>query len=312
MNQIVQRIDIAKHIVVIAHVNPDADSIGSASAVYTHLLRLHKKVSFFCATKDINPKLSFLPWFEKIRDSFPTKADLAISLDCGTKSRLGVEFECDLINIDHHQSNTNFGEIALVDVGCISTTEVLYKFFKENEISLNKKMATALYAGLLDDSNGFMDESVDGTTFALISELIELGADHKLCNKFIMKYQSLAALRLKAIMYKNMNLLNEARVALFCVSVEDMKSSGASGEDCEGALEEALHLPSVEVSLLLKQNKDLSIKGSLRSNTTLDVSKIASFYGGGGHTNRAGFIIQEVMTLEEAKDKVLKLICKEI
>lgn len=312
MNEILERIDKANHIVLISHINPDADSIGSASAVYTYLLRLHKKVSWFCASKNINAKLKFLPWSEKIRDSFVSSADLAISLDCGNKNRLGVEIECDLINIDHHASNTNYGEYNLVDSSCISTTQVLYDFFKSNDISINPKMATAIYAGLLDDSGNFLDDQVDGTTFATIGELIESGADYKLCNKFITKYQSLAAFRLKAIMHKNMELFHDARVAVFCVSNEDMKTTGAVGTDCESTLEEALWLPSVEVSFLIRENKDLSLKCSLRSCSQVDVDLIASKFSGGGHAARAGFNLESDVTMEQAKENILKLIYKEL
>ncbi|MBU0720788.1 bifunctional oligoribonuclease/PAP phosphatase NrnA [bacterium] len=311
MSEILKRIDDAGHVVVIAHAHPDADSIGAASAFYTHLLRLHKKVSFFCVTHDINPKLKFIPWTDKIRNSFVSSADLAISFDCASRERLGVEVECDLINIDHHEINTNFGNYSLVDKSRISTTEVLFYFFKENGIEINAKMATALYAGLLDDSGGFLDEKVNGMTFALAGELIERGADYKLCNKFIMKYTTLGAFRLKAIMHKNMKLYLDAKVAVFCVSDDDMKTSGAIEEDCENSLEEALHLQSVEVALLLKQNSDFSIKGSLRSKTA-DLLKIASCFGGGGHKNRAGFTIGSSMSLENARDDILKLIYKEI
>ena len=312
MKDIIKRIDEAKHVVVIAHINPDADSIGSASAVYTYLLTLHKKVSFFCATKNINQKLSFIPWFDKIRDSFPSSADLAISLDCGDINRLGTDLDCDLINIDHHESNSKYGLYNLVDSTSISTTKIVFELFKNSNISINKKMATALYAGLLDDSNSFLSDDVDGMTFAIAKELIDSGADYKLCNKFIKKYQSLAALKLKAIMLLDMKLHNSAKVAVFIVTSEDMQRSGAAGEDCEIALEESLFLPTVEVALLLKENKDLSIKGSLRSSCKVDVSKIASVFGGGGHKSRAGFIVREENTLDTLEKKIIKLIDKEI
>lgn len=312
MNEILAQIEKANHIVVISHINPDADSIGSASAVYTHLLRLHKKVSWFCASKNINEKLKFLPWSEKIKNSFPTSADLAISLDCGNKNRLGVEPECDLINIDHHASNASYGEFNLVDSSCISTTQVLYNFFKSNDISINPKMATAIYAGLLDDSDGFLDDKVDGTTFATTQKLIEAGADYKLCHKFIMRYQSLAAFRLKAVMHKNMELFHDAKVAVFCVSNEDMKTTGAAGVDCESTLEEALWLPSVEVSVLIRENKDLSLKCSLRSCSSVDVDLIASEFSGGGHATRAGFNLQSDVTMNQAKENILKFIYKEL
>ena len=312
MNKIIQKIDSSKHIVVISHVNPDADSIGSASAMYTYLLQKHKKVSWYCRTKDINVNLSFIPWFEKIRNSFPSSADLVISLDCGDIKRLGTEIECDLINIDHHASNKSYGNINLLDSSMISTTEILYNFFKTNGVKINPKMATALYAGLLDDSDGLLSDGVDGTTFAAVKELIECGAEFKVCNKYIMKSLSLAALRLKAIMFKNMTLECNARVAVFCVSNDDMKSTGAVGEDCEGALEESLYLPQVQISLLLKQNSDFSIKGSIRSNGDVDASKIASKFGGGGHSVRSGFSMSCEISLQKAKTEVLNLIKKEI
>lgn len=312
MNQIIQKIDNANHIVVISHLNPDADSLGSASAMYTYLLQKHKKVSWYCATKNIDIKLSFIPWFEKIRDSFPSSADLAISLDCGDIKRLGTEVECDLINIDHHASNKNYGTVNLVDSNYISTTEVLYNFFKTNSIKINAKMSTAIYAGILDDSNGLMSDEVDGTIFAIVKELIECGAEYKTCNKYIMKSMSLGALRLKALMFTNMTLECEAKIAVFCVSVDDMKATGAVGEDCEAALEESLYLPHVEAAMLVKENRDFSIKGSLRSNGAVDVSKIALKFGGGGHASRSGFSMASGVSLENAKTEVLNLIKKEI
>ncbi len=312
MNEILEKIATSEHIVVISHVNPDADSLGSASAMYTFLLQNHKKVSWFCNTKNINRKFLCIPWLEKIKDIFPNSADLAISLDCADKKRLGIEVECDLINIDHHATNSFYGDLNLVQINSISTTEVLYNFFKMNGFKVNKKMATALYAGLLDDSDAFLSPMVDGTTFATVQELIEQGADFKLCNRGIVKSVSLAALRLKAIMFKKMSLECDARVALFCVSDEDVRASGATSGDCEKPLEESLNLGYVKVALLLRQNSDLTIKGSLRSNYDVDVGKIAKKIGGGGHASRAGFELNDIVSLEEAKNKILILIKKDL
>lgn len=289
MNDILKRIDTSKHIVVIAHVDPDADSIGSASAVYTYLLTLHKKVSFFCATKNMNQKLSFIPWFDKIRGSFPSSCDLAISFDCADIKQIGIEIDCDLINIDCQNSN------------CISMTQVLFNFFVDNKISINKKMATALYSGFLDHFNGFVSDEVDGTIFAVVSELIKCGAEYKLCNNFIMKYQTLASLRLKAIMLSNMTLLNDAKIALFLVTNDDMKRTGAISEDCENALEEALFLPTVKISILIKENLDLTLQWLIRSSLN-----------GNKNSSRAGIMLAKEETLESASKKILKLIKEEI
>ncbi|MCK9473314.1 bifunctional oligoribonuclease/PAP phosphatase NrnA [Sulfurimonas sp.] len=312
MNEILEKIEKATHIVLISHVNPDADSLGSASAMYTFLLQKHKKVSWFCKSEQINQKLSFLPWFEKIKSTFPLSGDLAISLDCANEKRLGVQVECDLINIDHHISNTNYGNLNFVQPDFISTTAVLYNFFKASSAKINIKIATALYAGILDDSDAFLSQNVDGTTFATVSELIELGAEHQLCNKKVLKSVSLASLRLKSVMFKNMTLEQDAKVAVFCVSEEEMRATGALGVDCEAPLKESLHLPNVKVALLLRQKKNFTIKGSLRSNFGVDVSKIATRFGGGGHVYRAGFEIDEIISLEEVKIKILDLLEKEL
>ena len=213
--KIIETIEKAKHVVVISHVNPDADSLSSASAVYTYMLKLHKKVSFFCASKNIDEKLKFLPWVEKLRDVFPADADLAISLDCGTHTRIGTEIAVDLINIDHHQSNDAYARFNIVDPDAISTTQVLFDFFKANEISINPKMATALYAGLLDDSSNFLSKKTDEKVFAMAKELCELGADVKTCSEYISKYMSLAAYRLKGAMMLSMNLHQDGEIALY-------------------------------------------------------------------------------------------------
>lgn len=312
MNEILNKIEGARHIVVISHVAPDADSIASASAMYTFILQKHKKVSWFCKSKNIDRRFSFIPWIENIRDSFPMSADLAISLDCGDMKRIGIELECELINIDHHESNTNFATLNLVDKSAISTTEVLFNFFKQNEIKINKKMATSLYAGLLDDSDSFLHESVDGTTFAMALELIASGAEINICNKQIMKNSSLSALRLKGLMLKNMSLEFDARVAIFCVSSEDIRSCGANPRDCESALEESLHLHCIEVALLIRENSDSTLKCSIRSGYSFNSSKIAEIFDGGGHKSRAGFSLGSEFTIEKAKEKILNLIKKDI
>ena len=210
-------IDNAKHVMIVT----DVKSLPGASAVYTHILRLHKKVSLVCQTKDIDRKLSFLPWFEKIKASKVASADFVIEFD---------------------QSSIE-----------------LYDFFKKSSIKINPKMATALYGGLLEEMDGFLNPRVGGTIFAMAGELIECGADYKVCNDFIMKRTTLAALRLKAIMLKIMTLQNSAKAAVFCICGDDIKSSGATLQDCDETLREALKLPFVELAVLLNIDEEYEV-----------------------------------------------------
>ena len=210
-----QEIDKAKHIVILT----SNDSFADASALYTHILREHKKVSIVCESQNVDNGLSFLPWFDKLRNITPSSADLVIDLDLETES--------------------------------------LYNLFKLNDITLNKKMATALYAGLLQRFDGFLSNDIDGTIFADVSELIKHGADYKLCNKSIMRRVSLSTLRLKAIMLSNMILINDSKEALFVVSEDDFKSSGAGLSEAYEIMKEALGLPYVERTILKNSKNEI-------------------------------------------------------
>ena len=305
--EILQRIEEAKHIVVIAHVNPDTDSLSSASAVYTYMLKLHKKVSLFCASKHIDEKVRFLPWIDKLKNTFPKDADLAISVDCGSYERLGVQLEIDLINFDHHKANKNFGTYNVVDDSAVSTTQVLFDFFVQNEIKINEKMATALYAGLLDDSSNFLSIKTDHRVFETAKQLCMAGADSRACSSFVSQYMSLAAYRIKGAMMLEMQLFMDGEVAVLHVDQKMMQRYGAKASDCEAALEEALYLPTVKVALLLRENKNGTFKGSLRSDASIDVSLIAAKYEGGGHYHAAGFTLPEG-DMQKATEEILHLI----
>jgi len=305
-----QTIQDAQHIVLIAHINPDADSFGSASAMYTHLMRLEKKVILYCVTERINPRLAFLPWFDKIRHQFPAKADLAISFDCGDAKRLGVEVLCELINVDHHKSNEGYGSINVVDTTAISTTQVLFDLFNANEIKINPKMATALYAGLLDDSHGFLAPKTDVRSFKMAASLTEAKADISVCAQALFHQNSLAALRLKGLMLEKMYLLFDARVVVHLVTKEMMAESGGREVDCEAALEESMGLPHVELALMLRENRNGTFKGSLRSVGELDVEKIAKQFGGGGHRHAAGLDV-EGSSLDAFYQKLITVIKEE-
>lgn len=310
MTELFERIGTAEHIVLIAHLNPDADSLGSASAIYSYLLRLQKKATLFCVTETIDPNLTFLPWFEKIRHQFPASADLAISFDCGSVSRLGVEPSCELINIDHHSSNKGYGTINAVDTTAISTTQVLYDLFQAEKIKINPKMATALYAGLLDDSNCFTSAKTDAKTFMMASELHRCGADIALCSASLVQSLSLAAMRLKGWMLQNAELRCSGRLVSTLVPHAVMEATGAKQVDCEAALEESLYLPTAEVALMLRENRDGSVKGSIRGDGKIDLSEFARAYGGGGHLHSVGFTIKN-MALEDAEETIVNVLEKE-
>ncbi len=310
MQRILEKIKQAKHIALIVHVNPDADSMGSASAFYSYILQIQKKVTLFSYTESISKKLMFLPWVDKIKHTLAPSCDLFISFDCANIKRLGVEIEVD-INIDHHKSNTGFAKLNYINSDAISTTQVLYEYFTQNDVKINPKMATSLYAGLVDDSQNFMSDKTDAKTFEMAGDLIKKGADREIVVKNLFQTSSLSLLRLKGLMFSKMSLALDARVVVHKVSQEILNSCGATCRDCEDVLEESLYLPSVCIAYLLCKQPDGSIKGSIRTDGTIDASMIAEYFNGGGHPHAAGFSFIDIQ-IDEADEKVINLIKKDI
>ena len=127
----------------------------------------------------------------------------------------------------------------------------------------------------------------------MAASLVDSGAELQACADALFHFNSLAALRLKALMLAQMQLLFEAEAVVHLVDREMMLQSGAKEVDCEAALEESMGMPHVVLGVLLRENRDGTIKGSLRSVGDLDVEKIAQHFGGGGHHHAAGFNIKE-------------------
>jgi len=297
-------IDSANHIVLIAHEHPDADSLGCACAFYSHLLRSQKKTTLFCATENLDHNLSFLPWFDKVTHKFPSSADLAISFDCGSFTRLGIDYTGILIDFDHHISNESYGTHNCINSDALSTSQVLYEWFVTESIKINGKMANALYAGLMDDTGCFRDPLCNPSTFRMAHSLLGLGANHQECVNALFNSHSLASFRLKGEMSRRMKLLHDGRVALFEVDQALLDSTGGRLLDCKAVVEGALSLKTVEVALLVAQLKHGGVKVSLRSNGAINVAEILEKFEGGGHRTRAGARMNG-WTTREAIEKLM-------
>lgn len=214
MNGILEKISNAKHVAIVV----DKESLFVASALYTYVLTLHKKVSLVCKDKELSYKFLFLPWFDKIKSTDTPAADLSIELNIS-----GVD---------------------------------LFYLFKNFNIQINKKMAIALYGAIINETNGFEKNISDGTIFAVSSELINLGAEHKLAFNHIRNHSSLSRLRLHSLMFAKMVLENDAKVALFFINEKDLQSSGADIEVAKELILDAFKLPFVEALVLLDSMQD--------------------------------------------------------
>ncbi|QDF27924.1 DHH family phosphoesterase [Halarcobacter anaerophilus] len=301
-----QLIEKSRYILVITHVNPDADSISSALAL-SNLFHENKiKHKVFNISSDLPRNLDFINRFDKITDQLPKFFDLVISCDCSSKKRFGFEVDesIKLINFDHHASNDNFGDINLVDPMKSSTAEIIYDFFRFNGLYITKNSATALYVGIYDDSLAFSLNRCDELTFEKVNHLVEFGASpSEIANK-IKRRDSLAKYRIIPKILESMELYDEGKVATIYAKDEWFKQTGAHNRDCEEALNMVMRIQIVKVALFVRVVNGVS-RISLRSKDKINVSKIAANFGGGGHINAAGFSIDST-DIQSVRKKVLK------
>ena len=214
-------INDAKHIVITLPSDATDSQVASANALYSFILTLHKKVSLYSTHVDFGKNLYFLPWMDKLKNSYPSSADLEIK---------------------------------------VKKCEDIFVFFNKNNIKLNSKTATSLYAALISKTQGFLKD-VDAGVFENAKKFLEAGAEVDSCNENILNHISLAALRLKATLFSKMLLIDEAKTALFNLDDEDLKSSGASIKDAKFILKDALSLPSVKTVIVKYENKEIIREG---------------------------------------------------
>ncbi len=303
-----QEIVDARHILLVSHVSPDGDTLGSVLALYDIIKRLNKKVSLYNATKELPKIYDFLPNINRVKNTLPKYFDVVISCDCGSFDRLKIDKgEYTLINIDHHISNQNFGDINLVDITCASAGLVVYEMLVKNSLKLSKDCATCLYTTVVEDTGFFSYSSVNEKTFESAAKLVSYGANPTEIASFLKSRQSLAKIRLLGYILNNFELYFEAKVALISISKDTLMQTGAKRYDTKNIVNVLRDMASVEVAVMILEEKSGGFKVSLRSKGDLNVSFVSNKFNGGGHINSAGFETGSG-SLEELKANLLEIL----
>ena len=304
------KIKEAKNIVLASHINPDGDALGSSLSLYPILKRMGKNVKVFNVTKPLPMYLDFLPNFDKVTDKLPNDIDLLISFDCGSFDRLGIEERPKfLINIDHHISNTNYGDINIIDPKAASTSQVVYNMLKANNVEIDKDCAICIYTALVTDTGSFQYESVNENVFEMAADLVRCGVKPDFVAKMLFQRDRLSRLRLLAKAYDTIELSCDGKVAFVEVTKEMLEITGAIKDDTDTIVNSVRAIASVEVACMLREDED-GIKISLRSKNYADVSKIATKYGGGGHIRAAGATIKNEFDFKKVKEMLKKDLCE--
>ena len=295
---------------ILTHRNPDADTLGTGLGMYELLKNLGKQVEICNIDKKKPNHLDFLPHFARIKSQIDFDNSLIITCDSGSIDLLGFDLSLrEIVNIDHHKSNTNYGTLNIVSP-CASASMVAYEFLK-NDFKITKNMATCFYVALVTDTQNFVTLNVNENVFRVASELIALGIDLENININLTQRKSLSSFRVLSETLDTLELYENAQLASMVVSHKTLEKTGATLHDTIGLIDHALALATVKIAILIIEFKDY-MKISFRSDSA-DVSSLAVHFGGGGHHMSSGFTSNElnidVMLIEIKKEiKKRKLI----
>ncbi len=294
---------------VTSHVIPDGDSIGSVLALILALKKIEKKATPVI-TDNVPKKYSFLPGCDDIKKNPTDKYDIALCLDCGDEDRLGFdkgikEYAKIVVNIDHHKSNTHFGDYNFVDPDASSTGEILYETIKQLT-KIDLKIALCLYTSIITDTGCVRYSNTTSSCLRMLAEMIEIGVKPEYICRQVYENRSIESIELLRQSLKTLEFFNDGAIASIFITDKMMKESGAKEEDADGIINYAREIEGVEVAALFREKGNSMVKVGFRSNNWADVSKIAEEFNGGGHARASGCTLNT--SLNDAKILVIDCI----
>lgn len=295
INQVIHLIKSAQRIILCAHLQPDGDAIGSLLAMTALLQRLGKKAIAVCHDP-VPDNLHVLEGVEVVLRPYEVAdrdCDLFISLDCSDLDRLGdaqaiFHRAPATLVIDHHASNTFFGEYNYVDTRVAATGNLVFRLFEAAQVPYDSRVASWIYAALSSDTGNFSFGQMDEEFFLQMSKLMHAGLD-------IVRYARLLHLMKDKVFYQllgralsSLRFFCDGKASCMCLTQQDFLEAGTTSDHTEGLVNYALYIPGVQMCFLASENEEHQVKFSLRALAPNDVSGIASEFGGGGHVLAAG------------------------
>lgn len=219
-----------------------------------------------------------------------------------------------IINIDHHSTNSLFGNLQLVDTWACATAEIVYLLIKKMDLCINKAIATAIYTGILTDTGSFRFSNTNENAFAICKEMVEYGVDPSYVAQHVYGPYSLGRLKLLNRALDSIEISENGKLSIMTLTQEMFKETLSHPEDTDGFLNYARNIKDIRMAALIQEqnrNGNEAARGknpyhiSLRSDGAVDVAAIAADFGGGGHRSAAGFCMES--SLEDIKSMIFKL-----
>ncbi len=306
----------SKNILIVSHVNPDGDTLGSMCGIYSAILDNFKKRSDMLVVSKVPAVYEFIPFIDNVKTlddiDKSREYDLVINVDVAAIDRI-----CDgkilfdkaksTVNIDHHKTNIAYADLNYIDPNASSTGEVLFGCFENMDWEISLDTAICLYTAILTDTGSFKFDNTRPGTFECAAKLVEIGVQPSDIYRKVYESDSKTLVMFQAHCVSKAKFLDDEKIAYTLVYRKDMEKFSA-GDDCmEGLTEKLRAIVTTKVAFVAKEMKSGYTKVSMRSKSA-DVADICGVFGGGGHRLAAGCTIKA--PVEEAAKKVLAEIRK--
>lgn len=281
---------------ICGHVNPDGDCLGSELALAHALKSQGKSVVCLLAKPEAIPhNLEFLPGSEWLiyPESCPDAPECFIGVDVPTAERLGEAAELlkkasASFTIDHHASESTYAEKVYVDPDSPSASMIVWDLICKMSAQ-SKEAALCALTGVITDTGRFAHQNTTPGAFLAAANMMEQGADPTIIAREFFQNRRLQSIRLEQVMYSHMNLCEQGAFAYSWLANSDFTTCDAVKADAEPFIDSLRDIEGVQVALILKENSDGTVRGSLRAKDSTNVAQIARHYDGGGHVAAAGF-----------------------
>jgi bifunctional oligoribonuclease and PAP phosphatase NrnA len=329
LNQVLKNIYdlilVSEKIIITTHVNPDGDAIGAALAL-NYFLNEIEKDSTVIIFNDVPYNLRFLKGIDEIgiynkdiHDEIIKNADLIVIADLNDCTRLRdmqypiLASNAKKVVIDHHIDPKEFADIYAIDTDACSTGELIWKLIKVHEsYKISQRVAECLYLAIMTDTGSFRFPRTDALVHAIISELIDCGADPVMLYEEVYNKVPFSSMKLLGEAYAGMELYSGGKFCLMTIPKDLFAKTDSKEDDIENFVESILRIDGVKVGVLITELPDRSeYRVSFRSKENYNIRDIAYQIGGGGHFNAAGARVYNT-TLKDVKMEVIEKIEKMI
>ena len=292
-----EQLQEAKNVAIAGHVHPDGDCVGSCIGLKLYLEKYFPQIKTAVYLEEFSDSFCFLKGSDEVVHECAADAeyDVFFALDCGDEKRLGDAAKYfhtakKTVCIDHHISNRAFAQVNYIEPDASSTCELVYTLMEEEKVT--KEIAEALYMGIVHDTGVFQYSCTSSRTMNIAGKLMDTGIDFtKIVDdtyyiKTYVQNQILGRALLESI------TMLDGKIIFSAIRQKDMKFYGVSTKDLDGIVQQLRNTRGVEAAIFLYETGPQEFKVSMRSNGKIDVSRIAGYFGGGGHVKAAGCTLQ--------------------